>query len=224
VNEIRAEIIRKLMHSPGLHFNGLWDKAITSNRFAYHLKVLEEDSILEKKNNGYYLTGGGKRYSAFIDSKSGKRCDYPLECVAVIVIRDNQVLLSKRKREPFYGYWGFPGGKIEFHQYVFEAADRELNEETGFSSKTFSQDKLAFNHNIFIFSGDNPSGDMLKETRETMNRWIRIDEITKLKIFPDVPKLIEIAKSNRFSVVEMNRYLEKEEFSEAFEIIRENQI
>jgi 8-oxo-dGTP diphosphatase len=44
---------------------------------------------------------------------------------------DLKVLLVKRKRWPYEGYWAIPGGFIEMHESLEESARRELEEETG---------------------------------------------------------------------------------------------
>ena len=48
-----------------------------------------------------------------------------------VVLRDNQVILAKRRKEPDAGLWGFPGGHVEWGEAVGTAAARELAEETG---------------------------------------------------------------------------------------------
>jgi len=51
--------------------------------------------------------------------------------VAVVVVRDNKVLVSKRGREPFKGQYDLPGGFVDYGEDPFQTAVRELDEETG---------------------------------------------------------------------------------------------
>lgn len=48
-----------------------------------------------------------------------------------VVLRDGQVLLAQRSKNPDRGLWGFPGGHVEWGETVLQAATRELAEETG---------------------------------------------------------------------------------------------
>ncbi|MBN1247204.1 MAG: 8-oxo-dGTP diphosphatase [Anaerolineae bacterium] len=51
--------------------------------------------------------------------------------VLVYAVRDDQVLLMQRHKEPNLGLWIAPGGKIELHESPHDAARREMQEETG---------------------------------------------------------------------------------------------
>lgn len=55
----------------------------------------------------------------------------PIPAAIAVVIEGDSVLLVRRAHPPDAGYWGFPGGKIEFGERIEEAALRELHEETG---------------------------------------------------------------------------------------------
>ena len=54
-----------------------------------------------------------------------------LLAVDIIVLRNDDILLIKRKNEPYKGKYALPGGFVNEEERVEEAAIRELNEETG---------------------------------------------------------------------------------------------
>lgn len=55
----------------------------------------------------------------------------PIAGVGVVVFRNEEVLLVKRKKAPYKGQWSIPGGKQLLGETVTQAARRELMEETG---------------------------------------------------------------------------------------------
>jgi 8-oxo-dGTP diphosphatase len=50
---------------------------------------------------------------------------------ALITDDQGRLLLVKRRREPEAGYWGIPGGKVDFGERVAETCAREIREELG---------------------------------------------------------------------------------------------
>jgi len=57
--------------------------------------------------------------------------------IHVFVIKDNKLLLGKRKNVYGAGSWGLPGGHLEQKEKMKDAAKRELLEETGLTAKSF---------------------------------------------------------------------------------------
>jgi 8-oxo-dGTP diphosphatase len=55
----------------------------------------------------------------------------PKPCAGALVVQDGRVLLGRRSREPFKGYWDIPGGFMEGDEHPWETAAREVKEETG---------------------------------------------------------------------------------------------
>ena len=63
-----------------------------------------------------------------------------VDCVAISPEGGQmQVLLIKRKNEPFKGHWAFPGGFMEMDEDAATAARRELLEETGIRATQMMQ-------------------------------------------------------------------------------------
>ncbi|MEI6842907.1 MAG: NUDIX hydrolase [bacterium] len=71
--------------------------------------------------------------------------------VGVIVIRDNKVLLGKRKGSHGEGTWSFPGGHLEFFETIEDCARRELAEETGLRLVCIG--RSTFTNDMFVAEG-----------------------------------------------------------------------
>lgn len=59
----------------------------------------------------------------------------PLPVASAIVVKDREVLLVKRKNEPYKGMWCLPSGFAETGESIESAALRELKEETGIKGR-----------------------------------------------------------------------------------------
>ena len=69
------------------------------------------------------------------DSLHCQRCEFdiyinPAPATAIFVIKNNQVLLAKRKIDPKKGTWDSPGGFVEVGESIEAGAIREMKEET----------------------------------------------------------------------------------------------
>jgi len=56
----------------------------------------------------------------------------PFVAVDVVLVRkDGSIVLVRRGKGPFKGFWALPGGFVKYGEKVEEAAAREAEEETG---------------------------------------------------------------------------------------------
>ena len=62
-----------------------------------------------------------------------------IDCVGIICLRGDDVLLIKRGQPPRQGEWSIPGGRIEPGESQKQAALREVAEETGVTASSFDK-------------------------------------------------------------------------------------
>jgi len=99
--------------------------------------------------------------------------------VAVIVIKDSNVLLGKRINSHGSGTWQFPGGHLEFGEPIEDCAKRELFEETGLTiqnirSGPYTNDifKIEQKHYITLFViADYDSGVLTVKEPKKCEKW-----------------------------------------------------
>lgn len=73
----------------------------------------------------------------------------PQTSACILLNKKGEILLVKRKNEPFKGLWSLPAGFVEYGENSIDAGLRELKEETGF--------KAEYDHVVGIYlADDNP--------------------------------------------------------------------
>lgn len=121
-----------------------------------------------------------------------------------IIRHDGMVLLQKRDDVPgirYPGKWCFPGGAVEKGEDIFEAAIRELKEETGLKvSKSNLEFLLDFSDQpdtnlvgrFFLFSTGN-NVDII--SLEGKMHWKSLEDIETLDFAPNHKRLVQSLKN-----------------------------
>ena len=89
---------------------------------------------------------GSKNLFSYIDGNDRFHCtkcnkihyQNPKPTTTLICMKDNELLLGKRDRNPAKGEWGLIGGFMELNETLEEAALRELYEETQLKGEVIS--------------------------------------------------------------------------------------
>lgn len=236
---LRKKIIKKFIHCKTLDTSKL-DVGVDQETLNTHIQTLQDDGFVECDGDICKLTHAGKQFATEVNGATGERVKLPVLCVGIVGFRkeDSEILMMDRSKEPFYGYLGFPAGKVDFDKYILEAAADELTQETGMTCdpsdlkvcglacfKTYEGKELSYSHHMYIVRADNLTGELSKTNREGTPKWVNKDTILTAshdnKIFPDIPSQIQIAESGSFRLIEIDRYLDDGEFTD-FKIMRDS--
>jgi len=124
-------------------------------------------------------------------------------------MKDGEILVQERTKEPFFGYLGFISGKIRFGETVYESAHRELKEETGLKGKLqfhyilhehiLSREQKLLEDKFFYVVKATNLRDKLKDTTDGKNKFIERKKFLKMKkIFYDVKDILKyMSNANR---------------------------
>ncbi len=120
--------------------------------------------------------------------------DSPQIAVGAVVIRDEKVLLVKRRKPPGKGLWSIPGGRVELGETLKEAAEREVKEEARviirakdpvYTFDLIDRDKqgyIRFHYVIVDLLADYVSGKPNASSDACEARWVTPRELEELPV------------------------------------------
>jgi ADP-ribose pyrophosphatase YjhB (NUDIX family) len=132
------------------------------------------------------------------------KCDFidyhnPRPCVAVLIVKQGQLLLARRAIEPAIGMWDIPGGFVKSSESAETAACREVLEETGLtitltgflgSLADVYKDERIPTLNL-CFGAEVESGEMRPQSDVAELSWIVFDQIPEPLAFDHQQQVLE---------------------------------
>ncbi len=197
IHDAQTSILRELLFHPHAGYAKLQKPTgLASDHFNFHISRLVELGLVEKVSRGLYkLTPRGKEYANRLDTDNNTVERQPKAAVILALERKNgskkEFLFQERLKNPYFGFWGLPSGKIRWGETITETAMRESLEETGLTadwrvagvyheqflqeeSQEMLEDKI-----FFVVHGTNPRGDTLERFEGGANKWMTFTQADK---------------------------------------------
>lgn len=225
IHEAQTSILRELLFRPAAGFAELRKPTgLTSDHFTFHIGRLVELAMVEKASSGQYrLTPRGKEYANRLDTDNNTVERQPKSAVILAIERLNEgrseFLFQERLKQPYFGFWGLPTGKIRWGETILETAARELMEETGLEadhrtvgmyhehvyqheSGELLEDKI-----FFAVHCTNVRGTLISDFEGGHNEWMtRAEAQAQAKIFESFEVELDILSGNLTFVERRVRY------------------
>lgn len=197
VHAAQTSILRELLFHPDAGYAQLQKPTeLTSDHFNFHIARLVDLKLVEKVARGKYkLTPRGKEYANRLDTDNNTIERQPKSAVLLALERERngkkEYLFQERLKNPYFGFWGLPSGKIRWGETIVETARRESLEETGLDAdfevrgvyhehviqeetQELLEDKI-----FFVVQGTNVHGAFMENFEGGHNKWMTFDEAYK---------------------------------------------
>lgn len=119
---------------------------------------------------------------------------------AVVIDAHNRVLLGRRGKEPNFGRWVLPGGKVEPFESYEDAVRREVAEETGLQVEVidhlgvFEIINPPTEHRLIVYSWAKPKGGSLRPDSDLSElRFVSPEEFQSMDVTEIVTRVLSYA-------------------------------
>jgi len=229
VHEAQTSILRALLFLPAAGYADLQKPTgLTSDHFNFHIARLVELNLVEKIARGRYrLTSRGKEYANRLDTDNNTIERQPKSAVIIGLSRSHgaqtEYLFQQRLKNPYYGFWGLPSGKIRWGESITEAAARESLEETGlradFSVKSVYHERVVEKESgliiedkiFFMVLGENVYGELMDNFEGGHNAWRTLEAVrTEDKKYATLEKEVELLHTQDWLFEQITPYSKQE--------------
>jgi ADP-ribose pyrophosphatase YjhB (NUDIX family) len=226
IHEAQTKILRELLFVPNTNFAGLQKiTGLEGDHAKFHIKRLVELEYVDKSGSVYSLSVKGKEYANKLDTDDNTIERQPKVAVILAIEKDGKYIFQQRRKNPYYGFWGLPTGKIRWGEQICETATREAKEETGLDAefeilgvyhelvnvegtKEYTEDKM-----FFVCRSTKISGRLVEDFEGGHNEWATPKDVIKnRKTYANDQEIYAMLGGKRGWLVEDRNSYSPEEF------------
>jgi ADP-ribose pyrophosphatase YjhB (NUDIX family)/predicted transcriptional regulator len=195
LHEAQMRIISALTEAVSARFSDLCEATgLSSDHANFHIKQLVGRGLVEhvpRTYGEYRLTRSGKGYATRMNTSSHTMEQTPrISVVLWVTNEEGCVLRQQRRKQPYYGYWTRPTGKVRRGETIIDAAARKLLEETKLTADWSikgvehridrdASGRLYDDKYLFTVVGRHPRGELSPQKAGMKNYWMSEEEYAK---------------------------------------------
>lgn len=197
-HRIQKHVIDVLMHQKYARFRDMRPPRVDTNLYSYHLKLLQKNDFVAKTEKGYTLSKTGLIFVDRVSTKSLKIRTQP-KIITILVVQNSNgdVLLFKRKRQPYVDLWTLPYGKLHIDdETILSAAQREASEKLNLKDQEMShagecyiriksEDEIIMSTFAHVFYFET---DKIQESESLV--WARPHRLSQYDLAPAVEQIV----------------------------------
>lgn len=223
----QMKILRHLLLRPSAGFAELQKQTdMTSDHANFHIKKLASVGYIEKRDDKYFLSRAGKEYANRMDTDDNIIEKQPKLSVVLVIENDKgEFLAQQRLKQPYYGFWGMPTGKVRWGETALNAGSRELMEEAGITADLrvsgffhkMDYDKqtneILEDKYFCVIYGTNPKGEIFGDVEGHHNEWSSEETFLRHdRRFASMIEIVHMARDTGVEFLEEQHYYEKDEY------------
>jgi ADP-ribose pyrophosphatase YjhB (NUDIX family) len=133
----------------------------------------------------------------------------PFVGVGVVIWRDERVLLVRRGRPPRQGRWSLPGGLQELGETVFQAAVREVLEETSLTVEPTAlvdvvdliepdrDGRVRYHYTLVDVSAEWRAGEPVAGDDVAHAEWFTLDTLPADELWDETVRIVKLSAAQR---------------------------
>lgn len=214
LHEIRLNILRILLFATSKRYSEIKPADMEGSHFKFHMDTLISAKLINKDDNGMYsLSSSGKELANQMDSINMQMRKQSKVSAKICCIRkvneENEYLLYKREKNPFYGFQGFPNSKIWYGASFEEGAKKGLFNETNLEGipelfairhyKVYDKesDRLLEDKTMYMYKVLDPGGELISK-KDGAFKWVKESDLDKFvsNPLPEYKEVISLLRGN----------------------------
>jgi len=188
----RQKIFAQFLYNERLRFSELEKQTkIPSNLLAYFLKKMVAEGMLEQRAKTYKLAPIAEKLIPFYVKNAEMISPLPVVLPACLSSDRKKILLIKRDKRPYKGFWSLLSGRLLINESIGQSAERIMKEKAFCKTKSGNIKSVIYErlieedlskHGFVFFLVEVSLDDATKFKEKEFLKWFDVSKLKKREV------------------------------------------